>query len=174
MLRLLYSLTNIEILNIIRYRINYDRVLIYYRKKNVQIGQNSILYSVKVSNSYKGDNFVIGKNCCLTGCTLLGHDASPATFLSVLVNDKRVYMPGSRKSYRSVINIGDNVFVGTGAIILPGVTIGSNVIIGAGSIVTKDIPANSVFAGNPAKEIMSLEDYKDKYLELYKANPELF
>ena len=45
--------------------------------------------------------------------------------------------------------IGDNVWIGGGAIILPGVTIGSNVVIGAGSVVTRDIPDNTVAYGNP-------------------------
>ncbi|EOD00454.1 sugar O-acetyltransferase [Caldisalinibacter kiritimatiensis] len=54
------------------------------------------------------------------------------------------------------IKIGDNVWVGGGAIICPGVTIGDNVVIGAGSVVTKDIPDNVVVAGNPAKVIKKL------------------
>ena len=46
--------------------------------------------------------------------------------------------------------IGNNVFVGSGSIILPGVTIGNNVIVGAGSVVRTDIPDDSVVTGNPA------------------------
>ena len=55
------------------------------------------------------------------------------------------------------VNIGNNVFIGTKSIILPNVSIGDNVIVGAGSIVTKDIPANSVVCGNPARVITSYE-----------------
>lgn len=51
------------------------------------------------------------------------------------------------------VTIGNNVWIGGGAILLPGVTIGDNVVIGAGSIVTKDIPANSVACGNPCRVI---------------------
>jgi maltose O-acetyltransferase len=54
------------------------------------------------------------------------------------------------------IKIGDNVWIGGGAIVLPGVTIGQNSVIGAGSVVTKDIPANVVAVGNPARIIRSL------------------
>jgi acetyltransferase-like isoleucine patch superfamily enzyme len=49
--------------------------------------------------------------------------------------------------------IGENCFIGTNAIILPGITIGDNCVIGAGSVVTKDVPARCMAAGNPAKVI---------------------
>ena len=55
------------------------------------------------------------------------------------------------------IHIGANVWIGAGAIILPGITIGDNSIVGAGSVVTKDVPANVVVAGNPAKVIKTLK-----------------
>lgn len=51
------------------------------------------------------------------------------------------------------ITLGNHVWLGAGVIVLPGVTIGDNVVVGAGSVVTKDIPANQVVAGNPAKFI---------------------
>tara|TARA_R110001599_G_scaffold11371_1_gene54246 strand:- start:6700 stop:7191 length:492 start_codon:yes stop_codon:yes gene_type:complete len=54
------------------------------------------------------------------------------------------------------IVIGNNVQVGAGAIVLPGITIGSNVIVGAGSVVTRDIADNCVVAGNPAKKLRDL------------------
>jgi len=54
------------------------------------------------------------------------------------------------------IEIGDNVWVGGGAIINPGIKIGNNVVIGAGSVVTKDIPDNVVIVGNPARIIKRL------------------
>lgn len=54
------------------------------------------------------------------------------------------------------ITIGDNVWLGGGAIVLPGVTIGENSVIGAGAIVTRDIPANVVAVGNPARIIRSI------------------
>lgn len=59
----------------------------------------------------------------------------------------------------------NNVFIGTKSIILPNVSIGDNVIVGAGSIVTKDIPANSVVCGNPARVITSYECFKDKIMK---------
>ena len=53
--------------------------------------------------------------------------------------------------------IGDNVWLGGGAIVLPGVTIGENTVVGAGSVVTRDLPANVVAVGNPARVVRSLE-----------------
>ena len=57
----------------------------------------------------------------------------------------------------SPITLGDNVWLGGGVIVLPGVTIGDNSVIGAGSVVTKDVPANVVAVGNPARVIRTLE-----------------
>ncbi len=54
------------------------------------------------------------------------------------------------------ITIGDNVWIGGGAIVCPGVTIGDNSVIGAGAVVTKDVPANVVAVGNPARPVRSL------------------
>ncbi len=54
------------------------------------------------------------------------------------------------------ITIGDNVWLGGGAIVLPGVTVGENAIVGAGSVVTKDVPPNTIVAGNPARIARSL------------------
>lgn len=51
------------------------------------------------------------------------------------------------------VTIGDNVWIGGGAIIMPGVEIGDNVVIGAGSVVTKSVPSNTVAAGNPCRVI---------------------
>ena len=60
------------------------------------------------------------------------------------------------------VKIGNNVFIGMKTTILKGVHIGNNVIIGANSLVNKDIPDNCVAAGNPAKVIMSLDQYYEK------------
>jgi acetyltransferase-like isoleucine patch superfamily enzyme len=62
------------------------------------------------------------------------------------------------------IEVKDNVFIGVGAIIMPGVTIGENCVIGARSVVSTDIPPNSVAAGVPARVLMSLEEYRAKKL----------
>ncbi|MEX5744736.1 DapH/DapD/GlmU-related protein [Massilia sp. X63] len=50
------------------------------------------------------------------------------------------------------VSIGSNVWIGGGAIVLPGVTIGDDAVVGAGSVVTHDVPAGARVAGNPARE----------------------
>ncbi|MBE6950617.1 MAG: acyltransferase [Ruminococcaceae bacterium] len=79
---------------------------------------------------------------------ILCHDASTKQFL------------GYTKIGR--VDIGNNVFIGAESVVLPGVTIGDNVIIGANSTVTRDIPANSVAVGSPARVICTLEEYLNK------------
>lgn len=91
----------------------------------------------------------IGDNVTITNSTLLTHDASTWPFL--------------KKSRIGGITIGNNVFIGHGSIILPNVRIGDNVIIGAGSVVTKDIPSDSIAAGNPCKVIGAYGDYVKKH-----------
>ena len=61
-----------------------------------------------------------------------------------------------RMQYVKPVHIGKNVWIGSGAVILPGVTIGDNSVIGAGSIVTKDIPANVVAVGNPCRVLREI------------------
>jgi len=152
----------------------FKRKMSAYDTKGVKYGNNTIFYNVTFSQSSGGDSFVIGNNVTMTGCTLLGHDASPTIFLEELVVFKNLSKKGSRKSFRRPIVIGDNVFVGTGAIILPGVRIGNNIIVAAGSVVTKDVPDNIVVGGNPARKIKSIDEYIFNYRVELKNHPERF
>ena len=75
-------------------------------------------------------------------------------------------LPSLRKQgyqYNLPVHIGQNVWLGAGVIVMPGVTIGDNSVIGAGSVVTNDIPANSVAFGSPAKVIREIGDHDKKY-----------
>lgn len=67
----------------------------------------------------------------------------------------------TRNEWARPVTIGNNVWIGGSATILPGVTIGSNVTIGAGSVVVKDIPDNSIAVGNPAKVVKVLSAEAD-------------
>jgi acetyltransferase-like isoleucine patch superfamily enzyme len=62
------------------------------------------------------------------------------------------------------IKIGNNVYIGNNAIILPGVTIEDNVIVGGGSVVTKSVPQGVIVGGNPARIIGTVEDWESKML----------
>ncbi|MBO5776434.1 MAG: sugar O-acetyltransferase [Clostridia bacterium] len=74
--------------------------------------------------------------------------------------------------YNKEVRIGNNVWVGAGALIMPGVTIGDNSVIGAGSVVTKDIPANVVAVGNPCKVMRPIGErdkiyfYRDEKIDI--------
>ncbi len=71
-----------------------------------------------------------------------GHSISPA--------DRQSLVPGP-------IHIRKNAWIGAGATILPGVTIGENAVVAAGAVVSKDVPANSIVGGVPAKIIKTIE-----------------
>ena len=102
-------------------------------------------------------HITIGNNVTLAPRVhILAHDASTKVFLDYT----RV----------SNVTIGDNVFVGAGTIVLPGVSIGNNVVIGAGSVVSRDIPDNCVAVGNPARVVKSLDEYLNKEKERMKGD----
>lgn len=65
--------------------------------------------------------------------------------------------------YNIDVHIGANVWIGAGAVILPGVTIGENTVIGAGSVVTKDIPADMVAVGNPCRVLREVGEHDRKF-----------
>jgi maltose O-acetyltransferase len=79
---------------------------------------------------------------------IIAHDASTNIFL--------------HKTKVANVTIGSRVFIGAGAIVLPGISIGDDCIIGAGSIVTKDIISGNVVAGNPAKVIQTTKAFLDR------------
>ncbi len=91
----------------------------------------------------------LGNNVTLSTCALIGHDAS------VSVIGRAV---GKRLDSVGKIDIRDNVFVGYGAILLPGITVGPNAIIAAGAVVNKDVAPGTVVAGVPARPIGSFDD----------------
>ena len=147
-----------------------SQLIEHYRRQGMKIGENCYIgHNVSFGRGGR-DPITVGDNCILTGCTILGHDASPALFLDELQGTSIF----DRKSLKLETVIGNHVFIGVNAVVLPGVHIGDNCIIGAGAVVTKDIPSGSVAAGNPAKVIQSIENFKAKYAALYKEHPEYF
>ncbi len=95
----------------------------------------------------------IGDGCMFAPNVILataGHPIDPALRAEVY-------------QYTQPIHIGNNVWIGAGAIVLPGVTIGDNTVIGAGSIVTRDIPANVVALGNPCRVLRQIGEHDKEY-----------
>ena len=88
---------------------------------------------------YIGENSLIGHNVILA---TLNHEMDPYHRADL---------------HPKPIHIGKRVWIGSGSILLPGVTIGDNSIVGAGSVVTKDVPPNVIVAGNPAKFIKNID-----------------
>jgi len=124
------------------------------------IGEGS---GITVGAQFTDPKYVkIGHNTLLSACTLIGHDGAIA-----------VYSKSTEKILDSVgkIIIGDNCFVGHGAIIMPDTIIGDNCIIAAGSIVTKDVESGSIVGGVPAKFICSTTDYIEKIEKKTKEYP---
>jgi acetyltransferase-like isoleucine patch superfamily enzyme len=113
-----------------------------------------------------GKNILIGKNVFFnTGCsfqdrggitigdgTMIGMNVTIATLNHGLSLDTR------NTTYPSPVNIGENVWIGSNATILPGVTIGDNSVVAAGAVVTKDVPENTVVAGVPAKVVKKINN----------------
>lgn len=115
-----------------------------------------------------GKNFGANYNCTIldVGKVYFGDNCLLAPNVSIYTAGHPLH-PDSRNSgyeYGMDIHIGDNVWIGGGSIVCPGVTIGSNCVIGAGSVVTKDIPDWSLAAGNPARVIRKITEEDRKFL----------
>ncbi|MBU2996741.1 acyltransferase [Cellulophaga baltica] len=134
----------------------------YARYKGVKVGDNCRI----LITSFGSEPWLISmgdKVTITSGVKLLTHDGSTWLF-----NDEK----GRRYLYRRV-KIGNNVFIGSNSIIMPGVVIDNNVIVAAGSVVTKSVPTNSIVAGNPAKIIGNYSSYGEKILETYISDSDL-
>ena len=108
-----------------------------------------------------GKNITVGKNVFInSGCkfqdqggitigddTLIGHNVVLATLNHGIAPEER------HDLFPAPIHIGKNVWIGANAVVLPGVAIGDHAVIAAGAVVTKDVPANAVVGGIPAKVI---------------------
>ena len=144
----------------VRREYNYD----YWKRRLQLLGEDVLFYKYVVIHSpekvsikshsrigdyvliWGGGEVEIGEGVLIAAHSVItseGHDPNADSFRD--------------SSYSGKVTIKDNVWLGAGVYVLPGVTIGENCIVGAGTIVTKDIPANSIAIGNPAKLIKSRE-----------------
>lgn len=114
-----------------------------------------------------GKNFFANYNCTIIDVAKvrIGDNCMLAPNVAIYTAGHPVH-PDSRNSlyeYGAEVTIGDNVWIGGNAVILPGVKIGSNTVIGAGSVVTKDIPDWVVAGGNPCKVIRKITEADRKF-----------
>lgn len=130
-----------------------DRKIAYLRKQGCKMGKNVKLNcGIKAFDTEPylislGDNVLVAY-----GVHFVTHDGG----VFVLKNMQKV---DPKTDKMASIQVGNNVYIGMGAYIMPGVKIGNNCLIGAGVIVTKDIPDNSVAVGIPAKVVETVDEY---------------
>ncbi len=146
-----------------------DRILTSFLGKK---GKNTVILSpFQCDYGYNieiGDNFFANVNLViLDGAKVrIGNNAfiAPNVGIYTAGHPFDVKQRNEGLEYAFPVTIGDNVWIGAQACILPGVTIGDNTVIAGGSVVTKDIPANVIAAGNPCRVIRELtEADRNKY-----------
>ena len=133
-----------------------EAYLTYLRKLGFKIGDNTYFQSPKTFriDITRPSLITIGSDCRFNvRNNVIAHDVVSRVFIKKY-ND---YLPSEGR-----ITIGNNVIFGSDVTVLKGVTIGDNCIIGLGSVVTRDIPANSVAIGAPAKVICTLDEFYEK------------
>jgi maltose O-acetyltransferase len=130
-----------------------------------QIGQNAIIeppfYCAYGQNIHIGDHVFLNVLCTILDCNevrighhvMIGPHVQIYTAAHVLEAEARIQGWEVAKP----IVIEDNVWLGGGAILLPGVRIGRNAVVGAGAVVSRNVPANTVVAGNPARVVREIE-----------------
>lgn len=131
----------------------------YLQKKGVKIGKECEIYK---SASFGSEPYLItlGNHVRINeGVQLITHDGGYWIFRNAYAGLGTEF---SNIDYLNGIKIGNNVHVGTNAIIMPGVCIGDNCVVACGTVVTKDVKPNSIVGGVPARYIESLDEYADK------------
>lgn len=142
---------------------------ILYRIRGEYTTEKLMKMGMKVGKNFGRLNGVIldPSHCWLIE---IGDNVTMAPRVHILCHDESTKV---HLNYTKIgkVKIGDNVFIGAESVVMPGVTIGDNVIIGANSTVTKDIPANIVAAGSPARAICTLEEYLSKNKKIMENAP---
>lgn len=129
---------------------------IYWRKKGVQIGENvRILTDLFLTEPYL---IRIGNHVTLAGgVTFLNHDGAVWLFREEFPNLQRF----------GTIIIEDNCFIGQNVLLLPGIKIGPDAIVAAGAVVNTDVPPGTIYGGVPARQLSTVEGYKQKIIPVW-------
>lgn len=142
-----------------RFIVHRGNKVSYLRALGVRIGRDAAILNDVRGFGTEPWLIEIGDRVTITaGVVFLTHDGSSRVF--------RHLVPGGSPfgNLFGRVRVLDNSFVGVNTILLPGVTVGPNSIVGAGSVVTRDVPAETVAAGVPAKVLCRLDQYVDRYL----------
>lgn len=123
------------------------------KRRGLRIGRNVDIFSEYPFDANYPGLISVGDNV-----KILAHDAS----MGYQTN-------GACKI--GIVDIGNRVFIGAGTTILPNVRIGDDAIIGASSVVTTDVPAGTVYAGNPARFIKTTEEFRKQHIERMETHP---
>ena len=129
------------------------------------LGRNSVVESFSCINNAVGDVVIgdytrVGLHNTIIGPVTIGHHVNLAQGITVTALNHNFADITRRIDQQGVatspVVIGNDVWIGANAVILPGVTIGSHAVVAAGAVVTKDVPGNCIVAGVPAKIIKRL------------------
>ena len=116
------------------------------------------LYADKGASILIGDNVTINEGSIISAQQLI-EIGDESIIAGAIIYDTDWHGIDGEKTKTAPVHIGKHVWIGMRTIILKGVTIGDNSIVGAGSIVTEDVAANTIVAGNPAKQIKKTTGY---------------
>ncbi len=128
--------------------------------KNVNIEHGAFLASGKGIEI--GNNSGVGLNCRITGPLSIGNDVMMAPGVNIVTQNHEIAdteIPMRlQTAEKKKVTIGDDVWIGVNAIILPGITIGKGSVVAGGAVVTKDVPPYTIVGGNPARVIRNRKE----------------
>lgn len=150
------------------------RFYLWVRRRLFHIDDRSQL-DIALANGLRiGKDFQMMDQCILdpSHCSLIeiGDRVTLAPRVYILAHDASTKRALGYTRIAKV-RIGDDVFIGAGSIILPGISIGNKVIVGAGSVVTKSVPDGCVVAGNPCRIIGDYDSFLEKRRKQLKDSP---